>query len=385
MRLTSQCAVVAVLALATEAASAESYDVTTLPFTNEVGVVLSNTGLVVGGILNPSGSISLGEWSNGVLTNLGAPSGLPSSFNIVQPVGMNNAGVIVGAVRTPAGGSPSVAFEFTGGAFTVLPLVNSTDLAGFAAGINNRGEIVGEDVNGSTHNAQAWLWSKGVYSILPVPGLDTSAIGITSNGTIFGNRATNCCTGETGYVLQGGAVQSLSGPVEAINNSGEAAGFLVPGGGAGPATIFKNGIATPILNVSSGAFGINSASDVVGDYQPAGFNAPRAFLWEPNSGALDVPPPNGFQFTVATGINNSGEIVGFGETTDGTFRNFLLTPDPHGELTTGDLLTSSLGVPEPDTGFLFGLGLAVAIVMRRSAARRSDLHVGTEAPLFSLS
>jgi hypothetical protein len=343
-----------------------SYDVTTLPFTVKTGVLINNSGLVVGGILNPNGSISLGDWSDGVLTNLGAPSGLPSNFNVVQPIGMNNAGAIVGAVRTPIGGVPSLAFLYSSGIFTVLPPVNSADSGNLATAINSGGKIVGYDLT-AANGTQPWLWSNGAYSSVPVSGISATALGINSSGTILGNRVTNCCSGQSGYLSENGTTQYLTGALNALNNAGEATGVSHSVGLPQNAIIFRDGITTSILSVPSSGFGINSAGDVVGFYQPNGFNGPRVFLWEPHLGALDLTPAE-YLFAVALAINSSGDIVGYGETTAGAYQDFLLTPDPHGTLTATELLTSPppSGVPEPDTWFLFGLGLAATIVMRRS-------------------
>ena len=80
------------------AVSAERYAVTPLPFFHTRGGALSDNGAVAGGIANPDGSVSLGEWSNGVLINLGTAPGLPSNFNRVRPFGINNSGAIVGTI-----------------------------------------------------------------------------------------------------------------------------------------------------------------------------------------------------------------------------------------------------------------------------------------------
>lgn len=339
-----------------------SYDVTTLPFTS-ASIAINNSGLVVGGLLDPDGSVSLGEWSNGTLTNLGGPSGIPAAFNIVQPFGVNDAGEIVGTIHTAAGGLPASAFVYSSGGFSVLPLANSTDLGGVATAVNNAGDVVGYDKN-SSNNAQAWLWSKGVYSTLPISGIDTTALGINSSGTIVGNRTINCCSGESGYVLQGTA-QYLTGAVNAINNAGEAVGVSSSVGPSQTATVFKNGKATSILSMPSSGSGINSPGDVVGEYQPVGFSGPRVFLWEPNLGAVDLTP-NGYLFAVALAINSSGDIVGYGETSAGVYQDFLLTPDPHGALTATALITG-VSAPEPSSGLLFGLGLAAMFAVRRKA------------------
>ena len=84
--------------------AAERYDVTPLPFipfSNTGGEALSNNGVVAGGIANSDGSVSLAEWSNGVLTNLGVPPGLPSQdFNTPRVFGINDCGAVVGTIST---------------------------------------------------------------------------------------------------------------------------------------------------------------------------------------------------------------------------------------------------------------------------------------------
>lgn len=110
-----------------------AYDLQILPFTTlspitTSSVALNNEGAVAGGLANPDGSVSLAEWSNGVVENLGVPAGLPSALNIVQALSINDSGVIAGTVHSAAGGVPSDAFVYSGGVFNVLPLVSSSDL-----------------------------------------------------------------------------------------------------------------------------------------------------------------------------------------------------------------------------------------------------------------
>jgi hypothetical protein len=331
--------------------AAERYDVTALPFiafSNIGGEALSNNGVVVGGIANSDGSVSLAEWSQGVLTNLGVPPGLPSQdFNLPRVFGINDGGVVVGTVHTSAGDIPSRWFIYEGGRFSVLPLADPTDLGGAAIGINNRGEVVGYDHTVSNH-VQGWLWSNGAYSSLPVSGTSTTALGINSSGTIVGNRRLRFIrrlvtgqlrsTGERGYVLSHGTTQYLNGFVYAINYLGEAAGGSVSDGQA-MATVFKNGLATVILSLPSSAVGINSAASVVGSYQPIVCNRKYLFRWNANSGAFDLTP-DGYRSAEAAAINDRGDILGFGETVSGKSQYFLLTPDPNGGLTPKALVSA---------------------------------------------
>jgi uncharacterized membrane protein len=331
--------------------AAERYDVTPLPlmpFSNTGGEALSNTGVVAGGIANPDGSVSVAEWSDGVLTNLGVPPGVPShDFNKPRVFGINDAGEIVGTLHTAAGETPSRSFIYSRGHFTVLPLVDPTDLGGAAIGINSRDEVVGYDRT-SGHNFKGWLWSKGVYTPLPVSGTNTAALGINSTGTIIGNRTLNliqrlfagqiCCGDEHGYVVSHGTAQYLSGFVYAINDLGEAAGGSTSEGNA-LATVYRNGIATVILSLPSSAVGINSSGSVIGSYQLAGSKRRHLFIWSANSGAFDLTP-EGYRSAEAAAINNRGEVLGFGETQAGTSQYFLLTPAASGVLIPQTLNTS---------------------------------------------
>jgi hypothetical protein len=331
--------------------AAERYDVTPLPFipfSNTGGEALNDNGVVAGGIANPDGTVSLAKWSQGVLTNLGVPPGLPShEFNRPRVFGINDSGAIVGTIHTSAGDLPSRWFMCDHGNFTVLPLADPTDLGGAAIGINNRGEIVGYDRTAS-NKVIGWSWCNGAYSRIAVSGTNTAALGINSSGTIIGNRSLNLIrrllsgqfrrTGERGYVLSHGMAQYLNGFVYAINNLGEAAGGSTADGKT-MATVFKNGSATIILSLPSFAVGINSSAEVVGCYRPAGYNRRHLFLWSANSGALDLTP-DGYRSAEAAAINDRGEVLGFGETVSGECRYFLLTPDPDGVLTPKALITA---------------------------------------------
>src|SRR5260370_36065156 len=91
--------------------AAERYDLTPLPFipfSNTGGEALNNNGVVAGGIANSDGSVSLAAWSNGLLTTLDVPPGLPSrDFNTPRVFGINDSGAVVGTVHTSPGRLPS--------------------------------------------------------------------------------------------------------------------------------------------------------------------------------------------------------------------------------------------------------------------------------------
>ena len=332
--------------------AAARYEITPLPFipfSNTGGEALNDNGVVAGGIANSDGSVSLAQWSKGVLTDFGVAPGIPShEFDIPRVFGINDCGAVVGTIRTAVGDLPSRSFVYDRGRFTVLPLVDPTDLGGAAIGINNRGEVVGYDRT-SSNREKGWRWFNGVYSRLPVTGSNTAALGINSSGIIIGNCRPRLIRrlltgqwrsqGQRGYVLGQGATQYLTGFVYAINERGESAGGSVAEGRT-LATMFKNGIATVVLHLPSSAVGINSAANIVGSYQPAGYDRPHIFRWSENSGAFDLTP-DGYRSAEAAAINDRGDILGFGETLSGKSGYFLLTPDPTGGLTPKALIAPS--------------------------------------------
>lgn len=88
--------------------AAERYAVTPLPFipfSDTGGEALSSSGVVAGGIVNADGSVALAEWSNGALTRLGVPPGLPThEFSRLRVFGINSAGAVVGTLHVSSGG-----------------------------------------------------------------------------------------------------------------------------------------------------------------------------------------------------------------------------------------------------------------------------------------
>lgn len=320
-----------------------------IPFSNTGGEALSDSGAVAGGIANPDGSVSLAIWADGVLTGLGRTPGVPSrDFNRPRVFGMNSAGAIVGTVHTAAGDLPSRWFIYDRGCFTVLPLSDPTDLGGGAIGINIRGEVVGYH-HTSRHRQTGWLWYDGHYSRLPVAGVNTVALGINSSGVIIGNQSLSLARrlltgqilnkGQRGYVLDQGTLRSLSGFVYAINDLGEAAGGSRIHG-TSMATVFKGGRSSVIVSAPSYAVGINSATEVVGFYHPAGHDHRRLFIWSDDCGALDLTPA-GYRRAEAAAINIRGDVLGFGETLSGRSEYFLLTPAADGALTPGALINTA--------------------------------------------
>lgn len=91
----------------------------------------------------------------------------------------------------------------------------------------------------------------------------------------------------------------------AVNNLGHAAGYSVENDGTAHATLWESGIVED-LGPNTSANGINDSDQIVGyRIDDSGFY--HAHLWPDN---IDLGSLPGFDSSVASGINNSGLVVG---------------------------------------------------------------------------
>ena len=276
-------------------------------------------------------------WSHGVMTQLPNPLGGTNS----GLGAMNNRGEVAGYAETtvrdpkclataPNGTGPQL-FDYEAvvwgpqlGQFRRLkPLPGDT--VGIALGINEGGQVVGISggcgntvIPGGTAGPHAVLWDTDgrVY--------DLGSFGGTSNPGVLG--------------VGNGAF--------AINNQGQIAGTSAPPGNLLNQPFFwtreKHIQHLPLLpgDVVGAGLAINNWGAVVGaSISPGGLASgnPSAVLWEhgPEGGVTDL---NMFLTTdspfaallIAFGINDDGEIVGYGATSAGEVHAFLASPTPGG-------------------------------------------------------
>jgi probable HAF family extracellular repeat protein len=258
--------------------------------------------------------------------------------------GINNAGKVVGYTQPPS--APRVAFTWTDAeGMKELPLsgpdsegwaINDSDaIAGYgmnvngqergfrwagtlendlgtlggdvsqAYGINNLGTVVGYSMNASG-NARAFLWDGSMMNPLAIldDEQDSFANRINNHNQVVGKIVQ--------YVIDSDGYYSFSGAQPFLWENGAMRGLGTLGGNDGE------------------ALGINDAGAVVG-WSTIGEES-RAFIWGKTNETVAmvnlndlIPGDSGWVLTVATAINNQGQIVGYGFQ-NGIEQAFLLTP-----------------------------------------------------------
>jgi len=281
--------------------------------------------------------------------------------------GINNDGQIVGQNSNSSAAS---AFVYNGGVFTNLDVPFAGNYGPTANGINNSGQIVGfySDPTGG----HGFVKNGGSYATIDVPGYDfTYANGINDAGDVAGWTYDFGQSGfvKSGFVKSGGGYRTIDVPganyTEAygINNSGQVAGTFV--NSTGTHGFIESGGVFTILDHYPGAtivYGINNLGDVVGYYndgpgQIHGFVRSSGGVYT----TIQVPEAYNDSFTQAWGINDLGQIVGYYSPASNpkAVYGFLATPDG-----------SIAAVPEPSMSVLMSTLLGLGYVWRRRLKTR---------------
>jgi probable HAF family extracellular repeat protein len=271
--------------------------------------------------------------ARGHLNDLGTLPG--GDFSVAY--GVNDRGQVVGVSGVSA--SPSLpfghAFLYDGGRMADLGTLGGSWSAAF--GVNNAGTAVGGAYTGDG-DQHAFVYRDGHMSdINPVGSNISVAKGINASGTVvglgyFGSRVLGFVWSRSRVTVLG-TLGGSSSQADAVNASGEVVGLAnLPGGAPSHAFLYRNGEMHDLgsLGGVSEALAINDRGQVVGS---SGTTAPEpasdhAFLWN-RSTMVDlndlIPADSNWILQSATGINNRGQITGYG-TRDGVTTPFLLTP-----------------------------------------------------------
>jgi len=245
-----------------------------------------------------------------------------------------------------------------------------------AVAINSRGDIVGLASDPSSGKRRAFLYRDG--KLQPLPGTQSKATAINDSGEISGEATLPRKDVSLAVIWMHGSAHDLGGccggTATALNNHGQAAGQsyddqgryhaffwdkahgLQTIGPSAPFTsavtmndsgavvlqevashavfLFADGKLTPLAlspKFPSRPRAMNNCGAIVGSFGSFA-DIERAFVWDSVQGFRDlndlIPGNSGWKLEAATGINNRGEIVGWGDYQHRDDTGFLLVPEP---------------------------------------------------------
>ncbi len=292
---------------------------------------------VVGAAVTADGSMHPFLYSNGQMVDIGTLGG---GYGVAA--GINATGQIVGQSDNAQGIRRG--FLYSNGVMTEIPTLGGSDSR--AGQINASGQIVGQAQVATNYN-HAFLYENGQMFDLGTLGGPTSwANSINASGQIVGGsvlpdgrwRAYRYSNSVMVGLPTLGAEETSSSVSFHINDAGQIVGWseISTQGNcqinfhAMHGFIYSNGQMTDVGTLGGScsiAYDINDLGYVVGGADTtAGIQ--HAFLY--TSGKMQdlndlIPAGSGWELSVATGINDRGQIVGNG-LIGGQTHAFLLTP-----------------------------------------------------------
>jgi hypothetical protein len=255
--------------------AAEGPPAYSLQFLGEGSVVaLNNANTVAGMRTHPTtgASTPLVSFAGGAWATLPIPVGSSGAF----PTDLNDSGVIVGVASFPSG-RRAIRWTPVDAAYAVqvLPLLPG-ELASYATGINNLGQIVGARAGIlGTPFGFGWLYS--------------DAAGLVSLDVAYGWFATPNDINDAGVILSGTQTFDLA-----------------------TSTLADVGLGGPANYNSIGGVALNNAGEIVGSasLRSTSLNIISVFRYQPGVGWEFISGSS--RYTVAIDINNLGD-VGWGE------------------------------------------------------------------------
>lgn len=352
-------------------ASYQIVDLGTLGGTQSFALDVNNNRQVTGNSLVTSDPGSTGSllraylWMSASMTNLGPLPGAGAN-RFARGYAVNDSGTVVGEFNNDV----SRAFVYSGGTMTGLTRLAGDNDNGVAHDINNNNVIVGISSNGTASRPTQWAFNGTAFvptDLGTIAGTMTStgrAWAINESGTVAGLSQNAASTSQPTRWIGGVATNLGSlgdgtrfGQAYGLNNNGLIVGASQTGQTVGiltgttsttvitrafrwqdwamtelpPFNLYVSpGNTGPETNYHSEAKDVNGAGLVVGNSQRIASSPAVATIWI-NGVPVDldtlIPAGSGWTLRSAEGINNQGDIVGFG-TFNGSSRAFMLTAEP---------------------------------------------------------
>jgi probable HAF family extracellular repeat protein len=230
-------------------------------------------------------------------------------------------------------------FTFINGTLTAIPPLSSN--YGTAYGVNASGQVIGNSLN-SSGIAAGFIFRNGTLTDLGNLGGDdgTSAAAINRLGQVVGYSYDQA--GDfLAFLWRNGKMKSLGtlggawSQAYGINDAGQITGSAYLANNLGPHVfLFSKGKMTDLdsrsSSLTSWGFGINKTGVIVGQMQVPGGQFVTYHAMIITNGAMKdlnklIPAGSGWVLGTASGINDAGQIVGYG-TLNNQQRAFLLTP-----------------------------------------------------------
>jgi len=230
-------------------------------------------------------------WQHGAMQDLGTLGGNDATAILINERGQIAGNSYTNSTPNPTTGIPTIdPFLWENGKMTDLGTLGGT--IGNPSAFNNRGQVVGA--------------SNLVGDLISHPFLWTKARGMQDLGTLGGD------TGVTNWINDNG---DIAGKADLLQQQSPEDHHAV---------LWRHGAAIDLgafpEDTSSNAYNVNSRGQVVGTSEDRAHMligvGEHAFLWEGGGPIVDlntlIPPGSSLQLTYAVGINDAGEIVGFG-------------------------------------------------------------------------
>ena len=316
--------------------AAQTYTITdigTLGGKDSVALSINDFGEVVGYSKTADGEVHAFRFFRDALFDLNTLGGKESFAYVIT-----NSGILLGDSKTADGRL----LPFMSAPNSPLFNLGQQHMFSSALGANNEGQVVGfrvvTDEHGQNHKRAYLYTTHRTIDLGTFGGKQSDATAINDAGQVVAHLYTEYHDGykravlyHSGKVVEIGTFGGNTSIGVAINTQGQVVGYSTLPGGDQRAFLYAHGkmknLGTLPGGTQSFAFGINDRGRVVGA-SDAKDSPLRAFIY--NDGLMQdlnelIPAESGWLLTEAKGINESGQIVGYGFI-NGERRAFLLTP-----------------------------------------------------------